>query len=86
MCEVRELGAEPQLEVHVGVIVEVILEMVKMSADLWIRARSQEHDLRVMGQRLQDRVVDQVHALLAIQAADVGEKRLVRVTQHEPFT
>ena len=56
------------LEVDVGVVVEAVLDMPEVAADRRVLTGPQQHELRALRQRVEDRVVDQVHALLGDRA------------------
>ena len=54
--QMRELGAEPQFQVDVGAVVEVMLEMPKVAIGRRGRTRTEQHELRAVRQRVEDRV------------------------------
>ena len=58
----RELGAELQFQVDVGVVVEVILEMPEVAIGRRGRTRTEQHEVRAVRQRVEDRVADEVRA------------------------
>ena len=47
-------------------VVELLLESPELRGDRRVGAGSQQHELRPLGQRVEQRMTDQVHALLAV--------------------
>ncbi len=83
--QVGEFLVEAQLEVAVGVVVVMLLEVPEMLPDAAIRAGSQQHELRAVLQAVMDGVGDERHAFLLVQPADVADDGLERIPQPEPL-
>ena len=46
-----------------------------MRVDGWVRAGAKQDELSASGQRVEDSVVDEVHTLLPVDAANIGGDR-----------
>ena len=46
-----------------------------MRVDGWVRAVAQQDELRASGQGVEESVLDEVHALLPVDAANIGGDR-----------
>ena len=83
--EVGQFLAVSDLEVAVGVVVEVVLEVPEVAADAVVVERvAEQHELGPAGQRVKQGVMDQVHAFLLVQPAHVGDDRAPGLAQQEP--
>ena len=59
--------------------------IAEATRDLGVGTGAQQHELRILGECVEDRVMDQLRALLMIEPPDVSDNRLVLVAQHEAF-
>ena len=73
--QVREFLVVADLEVAVGVVVQPALEVPEVLVDAVLRAGAEQHELRVVLERVEQRVADEVQALLGVESADVGDDR-----------
>src|ERR1039458_6118076 len=80
-----EVLVEAKLEVTVGVVVVMLLEVPEMVPDAAVRAGSQEHELAAVLQAVMDGVGDERHAFLLIQPANVTDDGPERIPQPEPL-
>src|SRR5215471_20554550 len=77
--------AVADLQMAIGIVVEVTLEMPEMVGDAVVVVRVADKDeLAAAGQRVEEGVVDQVHALLLIQPAHVRDDGAGAVAEPEP--
>ncbi len=83
--QVGEFLVEAKLEVTVGVVVVMLLEVPEMVPDAAVRAGSQQHELAAVLQAVMDGVGDERHAFLLIQPADVADDGLEHIPQPEPL-
>jgi hypothetical protein len=75
---------EPDFEVTVRVVVQVVLQLPEVSIDGRIRTRTQQYELRAVGQGAEEGVLDEMGAFLAVDAAHEGDDWLVFIPQRQP--
>jgi hypothetical protein len=72
--------AVPDLQVAIRIVIEVALEVPEMAGDaVVVVCVADQDELTATGQRVEQGVVDQVHALLLIQPAHVRDDRAIGV-------
>ena len=71
----RQILVVADLQVAVGVVVEPLLQLPEVLVDAVLGARAEQHELRVVLQRVEQRVADQVQALLRVEPPDIAQDR-----------
>ena len=75
---------EPDFQVTVGVVVSDSAQVPEVSIDARVGTSAQQDELRALGQGVENGVLDEVDALLVVDAADVGDDQLVLLPQQQP--
>ena len=74
--EVRELLAVADLQVAVGILIEMVLEMPEVAGDaILVNGIAEQYELGVVCEGIKERMVNEMHALLPVQAAHVRDDR-----------
>ena len=68
--QVRELLVVADLEVAIGVVVQSTLQVPEVLVDAVLGTGAEQHELRVVLERVEERVADEVQALLGVEAAE----------------
>ena len=71
--QMRKLVVESQLEMYVRVVVQMQFQMPEVTGDLRVGSGAQQHELRTLGHRVEDRMMDQPDTFLMIEAPDIGD-------------
>ena len=77
----RELLVIADFEVAIGVVVQSALQVPEVLVDAVLGAGAEEHELRVVLERVEERVSDEMQALLCVEAADIADDRAPACTQ-----
>src|SRR6266404_6459086 len=82
----RKLFVVTDLEMTIWMVVESPFQIPKGGIDMSMWTRSQEHELTAMVQAIRDRMKNEVHSLLMIEAPDKRNQWTELVTEPEAIT
>lgn len=73
----RQLLIKTQFQMAIRAVVEMPLQIPELLVDVRIRAGAEQHELGVVvAQGVENGVMDEMNALLAVQPAHVSDERL----------
>src|SRR5437588_8325669 len=81
--QVCQTFVEADLEMAVGVVSEVMLELPEVPVDGRVSAAAEQDELSAAGESVEDGVADQMHAFLPVDAAYIGDDRFEVPAQPE---